>query len=104
MKSTFIILSVFCLSLFVQAQEQYIRTTDGVDLFVKVKGKGTPCLYIHGGPDSGSYWMEKFFGEILEQRFQMIYLDQRGVCRSASPKDGNYSLDRMANDYEEVRK
>jgi proline iminopeptidase len=86
-----------------KAQDQIIKTSDGVNLFVRVKGKGTPCLYIHGGPGSGSYWLEKFSGESLEQHFQMIYLDQRGVCRSSSPKDNNYNMDRMVKDFEEVR-
>ena len=86
-----------------QAQEREIITSDSVKLYVKVKGRGTPCLYIHGGPGSGSYWLEKFFGDYLEQHFQMIYLDQRGVSRSSSPKDKNYSLDRMIQDFEEVR-
>jgi pimeloyl-ACP methyl ester carboxylesterase len=58
---------------------------------------------LHGGPGSGSHWLEKFFGDYLEQHFQMIYLDQRGVCRSSSPKDNNYSLERMILDFEEVR-
>jgi len=74
-----------------------------VDLYENVKGKGTPCLNIHGGPGSGSYWHEKFAGDSLEQHFQMIYLDQRGVGRSTSPNDQNYSLDRMVKDFEEVR-
>lgn len=87
-----------------QAQEREITTSDNVKLYVKVKGTGTPCLYIHGGPGSGSYWLEKIFGDYLEQHFQMIYLDQRGVSRSSSPKDNNYSLDRMIQDFEEVRK
>lgn len=85
------------------AQDRIIQTSDGVDLFVRVKGNGIPCLYIHGGPGSGSYWLEKFSGEFLEQHFQMIYLDQRGVSRSTSPNDGNYSMDRMVKDFEEVR-
>jgi proline iminopeptidase len=82
---------------------KHIRTSDGVDLYVTVKGKGTSCLYVHGGPGSGSYWMEKFSGEMLEQHFQMIYLDQRGSARSSSPKDKNYAMDRMVRDFEEVR-
>lgn len=96
----------FCLTALVlnaHAQEKYISTTDGVKLYVKIKGSGTPCLYIHGGPGSGSYWLEKFFGDFLEQHFQMIYLDQRGVGRSSSPDDHNYSLDRLIADCEEVR-
>lgn len=87
-----------------QAQQREIITSDSVQLYVTIKGSGTPCLYIHGGPGSGSYWLEKLFGDYLEQHFQMIYLDQRGVCRSSSPKDKNYSSDRMVQDFEEVRK
>jgi proline iminopeptidase len=86
-----------------QAQERKIVTTDSVILYVKVKGNGTPCLYLHGGPGSGSYWLEKFFGDFLEQHFQMIYVDQRGVARSSTPKDQNYSMDRMIKDFEEIR-
>lgn len=81
-----------------------IITSDGVHLYVEVRGNGTPCLYIHGGPGCGSYWMQKFSGQMLERRFRMIYLDQRGTGRSTSPKDGNYSLDRVIMDFEEVRK
>lgn len=90
-------------SIFVSAQVKHIITSDGVDLYVTVKGKGTPCLYVHGGPGSGSYWLEHFIGDSLEKHFQMIYLDQRGVSRSTSPKDQNYSMERMVKDFEEVR-
>lgn len=85
------------------AQEKHILTTDSVLLYVKVKGTGPACLYIHGGPGSGSYWLEKFYGETLEKHFQMVYLDQRGVGRSSIPKDSNYCMDRMTRDFEEVR-
>ena len=104
MKKTLLLILFISLGFNSQAQEQTITTSDGVELYVKIAGKGTPCLYIHGGPNSGSYWFEKFFGDFMEQHFTMIYLDQRGVGRSTSPEDGNYSLDRMAKDYEEVRK
>jgi proline iminopeptidase len=87
----------------IHAQERQVLTSDSVELHLKVKGHGTPCLYVHGGPGSGSFWLEKFFGDYLEQNFQMIYLDQRGVGRSASPKNQNYSIDRMNKDFEEVR-
>ena len=104
-KAMKIILSFFLIviGLNTKAQERNIFTTDSVSLYVNVKGSGTPCLYIHGGPGSGSYWVEKFFGNVLEQHFQMIYLDQRGVGRSTSPKDHNYSMERMVKDFEEVR-
>jgi proline iminopeptidase len=78
-------------------------TSDSVKLYVKVQGKGTPCLYLHGGPAAGSYFLDTLFGGFLEQHFKMIYIDQRGSCRSSSPKDKNYSMDRMIKDFEEVR-
>lgn len=95
----FLMISVFT----VQAVEKYIMTSDSVKLYVNVKGTGPACLYIHGGPGSGSYWLEAFSGDFLEQHFQMIYLDQRGVGRSSSPFDNNYSMERMIKDFEEVR-
>lgn len=98
-----LILMLSILSFAVKAEEMIIRTSDGVDLHVTVKGEGMPCLYVHGGPGSGAYWMEYFAGDILEKRFKMIYLDQRGVSRSGTPENGDYSPQRMAQDFEEVR-
>jgi proline iminopeptidase len=103
MKKLLVLIQLSVLFYSAHAQEMHIKTSDGVDLFVIVRGKGIPCLYVHGGAGSGSHWLEKFSGEMLEKYFQMIYLDQRGVCRSSSPKDGNYSMDRMVKDFEEVR-
>ena len=104
MKIKSIYLVFLFLSLKLSAKEQIITTSDGVELYVKVKGQGIPLLYVHGGPGSGSYWFEQFFGEFMEEHFTVVYLDQRGVGRSTSPADGNFSLDRMTLDFEEVRK
>jgi proline iminopeptidase len=99
---TLFILTLSFISI-LHGQERHIVTSDSVDLYLNVKGTGTPCLYIHGGPGSGSYWMELFLGDFLEQHFQMIYLDQRGTGRSTSPEDKDYSMGRMIEDFEEVR-
>ena len=80
-----------------------ITTSDSTELFVTVRGQGIPCLYIHGGPGVGSYWMEQLYGEVLENYFTMIYLDQRGSGRSGSASGGDYSIDRLSRDFEEVR-
>lgn len=87
-----------------KAGDRIITTSDGVQLYVKVAGSGTPLLYIHGGPGSGSYWFERLSGEFMEQHFTVVYLDQRGVGRSTSPANADYSLDRLTMDFEEVRK
>lgn len=80
-----------------------VAASDGTELHLTVRGKGIPCLYIHGGPGVGSYWMEQLYGDVLERHFQMIYLDQRGSGRSGSAASGDYSIERMALDFEEVR-
>jgi proline iminopeptidase len=80
-----------------------ITTSDGVKLYVKVAGKGLPCVFIHGGPGAGSQDIEMLAGPYLDQRFQMIYLDQRGSGRSASSSQQDYTLARVVQDVEEVR-
>jgi proline iminopeptidase len=42
-------------------------------------------------------------GNILEKHLTMYYYDQRGSGRSASPSDNNYSLERMAEDIDNIR-
>jgi proline iminopeptidase len=86
------------------SQERYILTSDSVKLYINVKGDGLPCLFIHGGPGQGSNYWEKLAGDIGEKHFKIIYLDQRGCGRSSSPINGNYSINRMITDFEEVRK
>lgn len=83
--------------------ERIVTTSDGVDLYVEVRGEGKPCLFLHGGPGSGSYSLRKYYGDVLEERFTMVYLDQRGVSRSSSPKSSDYTLARQIQDFEEVR-
>ena len=103
MRKIVFLLITFSFSIISFGQKQRFITSDNVDLYVNVNGEGIPCLYIHGGPGAGSYWMEKFAGELLEQRFKMVYLDLRGVARSSSPTSQDYSMDRLIKDFEELR-
>ncbi|WP_426492634.1 alpha/beta fold hydrolase [Hymenobacter sp. 102] len=87
----------------VAAGPRTLLTSDSVKLFVQVAGKGTPCVFVHGGPGAGSYSFEKLGGNRLEDKLQMVYLDQRGSGRSGSSRTKNYSMARMVQDLEEVR-
>lgn len=81
----------------------FVTTDDGVQLYVERRGKGIPCLYLHGGP---GYWSKSFSdlaGHLLESHFEMIYVDQRG-CGRSSHQSQDYSLKRLTKDIEEVRK
>ncbi len=46
----------------------HVMTSDSISLYVHVKGEGPMCLYLHGGPGSGSTWMEAVSGHMLEKR------------------------------------
>lgn len=82
----------------------YFTTSDNVRLYVRVVGEGQPCLFVHGGPGSTSYYFEAFEGaSIIERKLQMIYYDQRGSGRSDSAMNRDYSLSRMVRDMEEIR-
>ncbi|WP_345058708.1 alpha/beta hydrolase [Hymenobacter glaciei] len=80
-----------------------VTTSDGVRLYVRVAGQGRPCVFVHGGPGAGAAVQEALAGPMLEQQFQMIYLDQRGSGRSASAPAGAYGLARLVQDLEELR-
>lgn len=82
----------------------YIEMSDKVNLYVKQSGEGIPCIFIHGGPGEGSLDFEELGGNSLESFMQMIYFDQRGCARSGGTISDDYSIERMINDIEEIRK
>lgn len=106
MKKLVSALVIILFAVVAKAQENsfYFTTSDSVQLFVKVAGKGKPCLFVHGGPGSTSYYFETMqAANLIQQKMQMIYFDQRGSGRSASAKNGDYSIARMEKDIEELR-
>ena len=87
-----------------QERQFYFTTSDSVQLYVRVAGSGKPCVFLHGGPGSTSYYFEAMPGSpLIEQQLQMVYFDQRGCGRSASPRNGDYTMTRMLADIEELR-
>jgi proline iminopeptidase len=98
------LLFAFVCTAFARDSTFYFTTSDNVKLYVRVAGKGKPCLFVHGGPGSTSYYYEAMPGApIIEQKLQMIYYDQRGAGRSDSAANRNYSLKRMLQDMDELR-
>ncbi|WP_210466521.1 alpha/beta fold hydrolase [Rufibacter roseolus] len=84
-------------------REMRLTMSDGTELYVKVSGKGRPCLFIHGGPGAWSHSFEVLGVNTLEDSLQMVYVDQRGSGRSGKAPEGNYSLRRTVQDFDEVR-
>lgn len=89
---------------FAQDSSFYFTTSDNVRLYVRVAGKGKPCLFVHGGPGSNAYYFEAMAGTpLIEQKMKMVYYDQRGSGRSDSAANRDYSMSRMIQDMEEIR-
>ncbi|WP_054413747.1 alpha/beta fold hydrolase [Hymenobacter sp. DG25A] len=80
-----------------------LLTSDGVQLYASISGKGIPCVFVHGGPGAWSGMPQALAGPALEDKFQMIWYDQRGSGRSQNDPRHNYSLERMVQDLEEIR-
>jgi proline iminopeptidase len=99
----FLTISLAIISLAQDSTFHFI-TSDSTRLFVRIAGKGKPCLFVHGGPGSTSYYYEVMpSAQLIEQKMKMVYFDQRGSGRSGSAKNGDYSLVRMLKDMEELR-
>lgn len=103
-KIIYLLLVTISLSAFGQDSTFYFTTSDNVKLYVRVAGKGKPCVFVHGGPGSTSYYYEAMPGApLMEQKMKMIYFDQRGCGRSDSARDRDYSLARVLKDMEELK-
>lgn len=81
--------------------ERTVETSDGSPLYVKVSGNGPVCMLVHGGPGQGSLSTEKMGFDALERFLTIIYVDQRGSGKS--PDAENYHLERITQDFEDVR-
>ncbi|QIY92315.1 alpha/beta hydrolase [Chryseobacterium gallinarum] len=105
LKFTLLFLFIFNTNIKAQDNQDYpVLTSDHVKLFTKKSGKGPVCIFIHGGPGAWSESFESLGGNKLESQLSMIYYDQRGSGRSGNAPEENYSLDRMVEDIEEIRK
>lgn len=82
----------------------FTETSDGTKLFTKVSGSGELCIYVHGGPGMWSDSFENLKGKNLESKLRMVYYDQRGSGRSAASVTNDYSVNRMVEDIEDIRK
>ncbi len=76
-------------------QGEGLTTINGVDLFYRDLGNGTPVLFIHGFPLTGDIW--RYQAEALSSRARVIVPDLRGFGKSGVTA-GPYSMDMFARD------
>lgn len=80
----------------------YVKTKDGVDLFVKDWGTGRPIILTHAWPLSSDCW-EQHALALAEAGYRVISYDRRGFGRSAQPSSG-YNYNVFADDLDAVIK
>ncbi|HEX3397938.1 MAG TPA: alpha/beta hydrolase [Steroidobacteraceae bacterium] len=77
-----------------------IRTTDGVELFYRDWGTGSPVVFLAGWALPSDFWSYQM-APLCEAGFRCIAYDRRGHGRSSDP-GRNFGYDTLANDLETV--
>jgi proline iminopeptidase len=86
-----------------RARRATVATGDGVSLFYEAKGRGEPLYVLHGGPGmSHRYFLGYLDG--LEAVRKVHYWDLRGHGQSDKAPPKSYTLSRLAQDVEDVRR
>jgi pimeloyl-ACP methyl ester carboxylesterase len=76
-------------------------TVDGLAIHSSAVGTGPTIVFVHGWTCDGSSWEKQV--PAFMKKYQVITLDLPGHGKSASPKDGNLSMDLFARAVEAVR-
>lgn len=76
---------------------------NGLNIFVRILGKGEPIIFLHGGPGGTQ---EFFLPHVnpLAQDFRLVLYDQIGCGKSDKDKEDNYSIDSEVENLESLRK
>ncbi|WP_373495663.1 alpha/beta fold hydrolase [Aquiflexum sp.] len=78
---------------------------NGVKIFTKLVGSGTPLLIIHGGPGLSHDYLEPQLIELLAEDYQLIFFDQRASGRSSGVEDTTrITMTQFVEDIESIRK
>jgi proline iminopeptidase len=79
-------------------------TRDGVQLFYRTSGSGTPVIFLSGGPGFTVDYMVPV-GDFVPASFQRVFYEQRGTGRSkvASMTAENMTLPHVVADLEALR-
>jgi pimeloyl-ACP methyl ester carboxylesterase len=77
---------------------EVVETPNGARLHLHAEGpaEAPALIFVHGwGLDSSIWWEAR---RKLSRRYQVITYDLAGLGKSTQPRDGQYSLDRFADD------
>jgi 3-oxoadipate enol-lactonase len=78
------------------AARDFAQSKDGLKIRYEIRGNGAPIALIMGFSGSGRAWSERFL-KLLDGRFKLITIDNRGTGESDKP-DRAWTLRDMADD------
>src|SRR6476646_6165373 len=83
-------------------QEGYVDA-NGVLIYYKTIGQGTPLMIVHGGPGASHDYLLPYLLP-LARGHRLIFIDERGSGRSEKLEDASqYTVENMVEDVESVR-
>lgn len=77
------------------------KSSDGVALSFEQQGSGPLIVALHGFPDTYRTW-DHFGRSLVEDGYTFVTLAMRGYAPSGIPENGDYAIDRLAQDIVEL--
>jgi proline iminopeptidase len=84
--------------------EERLLQVNGTEINVRVMGKGSPIIIVHGGPGlNHTYFLPHL--NALAAKHQLVYIDQRACGKSSGQLDSSQmTLNWLVKDIEAIRK
>ena len=84
--------------------EEGFKNINGVDLYYKSIGSGTPLVIVHGGPGLAHNYLFSYFSR-LSDNFRVIFYDQRASGKSNGHENPTeVTMSNFVEDLEGIRK
>lgn len=84
--------------------DEGFKCINGIDLYYKSIGSGTPLVIIHGGPGFGHQYLYSYFSRLSDQ-YKIIFYDQRASGKSNGDENpSDVTMENFVEDLEGVRK
>jgi proline iminopeptidase len=87
----------------VYRQEEGFVDANGVLIYYKIIGRGTPLMIVHGGPGASHDYLLPYLLPLARSN-RLVFIDERGSGRSEKLQDPTqYTVENMVEDVETVR-
>lgn len=85
---------------FTSGKADYMLADDGAYVYYRTCGEGPAIVLIHGLLVNTKFWEQNI--KVLSEKFQVVSIDMRGHGFTKDEHIGNYSLERVAKDVDQL--